>query len=72
MATVNFSVPDEVKETFNQAFEGQNNSAIIADLMRRAVEGAERRRSRALAIARLADPQGAGVRSGVKYVLSGL
>ena len=37
MATVNFSVPDEVKETFNQAFEGQNKSAIIADLMRRAV-----------------------------------
>lgn len=54
MATVNFSVPDEVKEAFNQAFEGQNKSAIIAELMRRAVEEAERRRSRAAAIARLA------------------
>jgi hypothetical protein len=47
MATVNFSVPDEVKEAFNQAFEGQNKSAIIAGLMRRAVDEAERRRSRA-------------------------
>ena len=28
MATVNFSVPDEVKEAFNQAFEGENKSAM--------------------------------------------
>jgi len=34
VATVNFSVPDEVKEAFNQTFEGQNKSAIIAALMR--------------------------------------
>jgi hypothetical protein len=54
MATVNFSVPEEVKDAFNQAFEGQNKSAIIAELMRQAVEEAERRRSRAAAIARLA------------------
>ena len=53
MATVSFSVPDEVKEAFNQAFEGQNKSAIIAELMRRAVNEAERRRSRAAAIRRL-------------------
>lgn len=54
MATMNFSVPDDVKDAFNHVFEGQNKSAIIADLMRRAVEEAERRRSRAAAIARLA------------------
>jgi hypothetical protein len=53
MATVNFSVPDEVKEAFNQAFEGQNKSAIIAELMRRAVDETERRRSRAAVIRRL-------------------
>ncbi len=53
MATVNFSVPDEVKEAFNQAFEGQNKSAIIAELMRHAVDEAERRRTRAAAIRRL-------------------
>jgi Arc/MetJ family transcription regulator len=37
MATVNFSVPDEVKAEFDKAFGSQNKSAIIADLMRRAV-----------------------------------
>jgi metal-responsive CopG/Arc/MetJ family transcriptional regulator len=37
MATVNFSVPDEVKEEFDKAFGGQNKSSIIAELMRRAV-----------------------------------
>lgn len=53
VATVNFSVPDAVKEAFNEAFEGQNKSAIIAELMRRAIDEAERRRSRAAAIRRL-------------------
>lgn len=38
MATVNFSVPDEVKEAFDTAFSGQNKSAVIAALMVRAVE----------------------------------
>lgn len=38
MSTVNFSVPDEVKQSFNQTFKGRNKSAIIADLMQKAVE----------------------------------
>lgn len=38
MATVNFSVPDDVKEAFNAAFKDRNKSAIIAELMREAVE----------------------------------
>ena len=38
MATVNFSVPDEVKKAFDEAFSGQNKSAVIAQLMSRAVE----------------------------------
>ena len=42
MVTVNFSVPDDVKEAFNEAFEGRNKSAIIADLMREAVERVRR------------------------------
>jgi hypothetical protein len=37
MATVNFSVPDEVKSEFDKAFGDQNKSSIIAELMRRAV-----------------------------------
>lgn len=43
MATVNFSVPDEVKAEFDRTFGGQNKSAVIADLMRRAVSEALQR-----------------------------
>jgi hypothetical protein len=38
MATMNFSIPDDVKEAFNKAFEGENKSAVISGLMRRAIE----------------------------------
>lgn len=48
MSTVNFSVPEAVKQVFNETFEGQNKSAIIADLMLEAVERA-RSRERSLA-----------------------
>lgn len=50
MATVNFSVPDEVRERFNKAFENQNKSQIIAALMVRAVEGQALKTQRARAI----------------------
>lgn len=41
MSTVNFSVPEDVKEAFNTTFASQNKSAVIADLMREAVERAQ-------------------------------
>ena len=44
MSTVNFSVPEDVKNAFNTVFEGQNKSVVIADLIREAVEGDQRRR----------------------------
>lgn len=47
MATVNFSVPDEVREAFNRTFARQNKSAIIAELMRRAVAEAKQQKRRA-------------------------
>jgi hypothetical protein len=50
MATVNFSVPEEVKEQFNRAFAGRNKSQIIAELMIRAVEEEALRKRRARAI----------------------
>ena len=53
MATVNFSVPDKVKQVFNAVFAGRNKSAIIAELMLRAVEEQTARDSRAKAIDRL-------------------
>ncbi len=41
MATVNFSVPDDVKAAFDKAFGDHNKSSIIAKLMRRAVRERE-------------------------------
>ncbi len=44
MGTMNFSIPDDVKEAFNKAFEGENKSAIVTRLMVQAIEDVERRR----------------------------
>jgi len=44
MATMNFSIPDDVKDKFNEVFEGQNKSAVVSRLMVRAIEEEERRR----------------------------
>ena len=46
MATVNFSVPDDVKAEFDKTFGRQNKSAVIADLMRKAVADAKLRKRR--------------------------
>ncbi|MDZ4252798.1 MAG: hypothetical protein U1A72_09550 [Sulfuritalea sp.] len=53
MSTVNFSVPEDVKQAFNETFQGRNKSAIIADLMREAIERAESKRRQHEAIARI-------------------
>lgn len=47
MATVNFSVPDDVKRAFDAAFAGRNKSAVIAEAMRRAVDEQARSTRRA-------------------------
>jgi len=57
MATVNFSVPDDLKATFNATFEGQNKSAVIAGLMREAIERERRRRASVDAIDRILSRQ---------------
>jgi metal-responsive CopG/Arc/MetJ family transcriptional regulator len=46
MGTMNFSIPDDVKEAFNKAFEGENKSAVVSGLMRKAIEEKERRARR--------------------------
>ncbi len=50
MATVNFSVPDEVKKEFNKTFKGQNKSAILTRLMQQAIQEHKRQQRRAKAI----------------------
>jgi hypothetical protein len=44
MGTMNFSIPDDVKEAFNKAFEGENKSAVVTRLMMRAIDEETRRR----------------------------
>lgn len=46
MATVNFSVPDDIKAEFDRTFGGQNKSAVIADLMRKAIADVKLRKRR--------------------------
>lgn len=50
MSTVNFSVPEEIKEAFQRTFAKENRSAIIARLMQEAVEQRQREQRRAAAI----------------------
>ncbi|MEX2535946.1 MAG: hypothetical protein WD273_10175 [Trueperaceae bacterium] len=58
MATVNFSVPEEVKRLFNETFADRNKSAIIADLMVRAVEERLAAEKRSQAARRLLELRG--------------
>lgn len=51
---MNFSIPEEVKRAFNRTFAGRNKSALIAQMMERAIEEEERRERRSGAISRLA------------------
>lgn len=53
MATVNFSVPDDVKALFNATFAHKNKSAIVAELMLEAVEREKQSARRSEAIDRL-------------------
>ena len=43
MATINFSVPEDVKAAFNETFNHQNKSAVITELLREAIERARSR-----------------------------
>ena len=53
MATVNFSVPSDVKAAFDKAFARQNKSAVLTELMRQAVEERRQRQRRSKAIEKL-------------------
>lgn len=50
MATVNFSVPDEIKNRFDKTFQGRNKSAVLARLMDEAVAREEDRKRRGKAV----------------------
>jgi hypothetical protein len=50
MATLNFSVPEEVKREFQETFAHENKSAVITRLMKQAIEERKREQTRAAAI----------------------
>jgi hypothetical protein len=43
MATMSFSIPDEVRERFEEAFRGHDQSTVVTGLLLLAVEAEERR-----------------------------
>ena len=50
VAKLNFSVPEDVKAAFDDAFRGENRSRILSELMREAVEAKQRAQRRVTAI----------------------
>lgn len=53
MATVNFSVPPDVKQAFDKAFKGANKSAVLSGLMQQAIEEQKKNVRRAKVISQL-------------------
>lgn len=53
MATVNFSVPDDIRQEFNHLFENENKSAILTRLMQQAIEEKKQQQRRQLAIEKI-------------------
>lgn len=45
MGTMNFSIPDDVKDKFNEIFKDENKSAIVTRALVREIVAEERRRS---------------------------
>ena len=44
MSRMNFSVPEDLKAAFNEAFADQNKSAVVSQLMREAIARAQAQR----------------------------
>jgi hypothetical protein len=55
MPTMNFSVPEDVKQAFNATFAGQNKSAVLTQLLRLAITQAQEQRMREAAAASILD-----------------
>lgn len=43
MGTMNFSIPDDIKDDFNRTFAHENKSAVVAKLLQEAVARAQRK-----------------------------
>ena len=58
MATVNFSVPEDVRQEFNQLFAKENKSAILTRLMQQAIEEKRQQQRRQQAIDKILQLRG--------------
>jgi hypothetical protein len=50
MATMSFTVPDELRDRFEEAFRGHDQSAVVTGLLLLAVEAEDRRQRRSLTL----------------------
>ena len=55
MASVIFSIPDEVNEAFDRVFANRNRDEVLADLMRKAVAEMQQKTRRQEAFRRLTE-----------------
>lgn len=50
MSTLNFSIPDRIKEEFNKYYANENKSAVLTGLVEEAIEKKKRQERRARVI----------------------
>lgn len=50
MSTMNFSVPDRVKEEFNKYYADENKSAVLTKMLEEAIEEKKKQEQRAKAM----------------------
>ena len=50
MSTMNFSVPERVKEEFNKYYAGENKSAVLTRLIEEAINAKKKQEQRAKAM----------------------
>jgi hypothetical protein len=60
MATMTFTVPDEVRDRFERAFRGHDSNAVVTGLLILAVEAEERQQRSALSLTERLRRLGAG------------
>ena len=72
MATMNFSIPDDVKDRFNDVFADANKSAIVTRLLQTAIAQVERKQRSDAAVKRVLKRRAKGPKLSTKEILSTL
>lgn len=72
MATMNFSIPDEVKDRFNDLFADANKSAVVTRLLQTAIAQVERKQRSDAAVKRVLKRRVKGPKLSTEEILSTL